>query len=387
MVIDNEFRSLIPALTEDERNGLEASLLSEGCRDALVLWGDILIDGHNRYEICKQYGIPYKTVQMDFDSREDVIQWIILNQFSRRNLPLYERARLALRLKPVIAAKAKENQGQRTDISQKSVKSTDTQKELAKVAGVSHDTIAKVEKIEAQATPEIKTQLQTGEISINQAYQTIKQPHVAMNSGNNEWYTPTEIIETARRVMGSIDLDPASSEIANQTVKAETYYTAETNGLNKKWDGNVWLNPPYSTELIDKFVDKLVEQKDNYERARQIIDFSGLRYGNITPTDIDGCIEYQDKGVAFIEIKHRDATMSKGQELALTRLVDNNSTAGKRAVLFVCEHDVDNCEMDITASRTIVRDIYCNTKWVDGEGRTLKECMDIFIKWADAKPF
>lgn len=125
----------------------------------------------------------------------------------------------------------------------------------------------------------------------------------------------------------------------------------------------------------------------NRERARQIIDFSGLRYGNITPTDIDGCIEYQDKGVAFIEIKHRDATMPKGQELALTRLVDNNSTAGKRAVLFVCEHDVDNCEMNIIASRTIVRDIYCNTKWVDGEGRTLKECMDIFIKWVDAKPF
>ena len=74
----------------------------------------------------------------------------------------------------------------------------------------------------------------------------------------------------------------------------------------------------------------------NRERARQIIDFSGLRYGNITPTDIDGCIEYQDKGVAFIEIKHRDSPMPKGQELALTRLVDNNSTAGKRAVLYVC---------------------------------------------------
>lgn len=174
MKIDNEFKSLIPALTEDERQGLEASLKAEGCRDALVLWGDILIDGHNRYEICTQYGIPYKTVQKDFDSREDVIQWIILNQFGRRNLPMYERARLALRLKPVISAKAKENQGQRTDISQKSVKSTDTQKELAKVAGVSHDTIAKVEKIEATATEETKEQLRKGDISINQAYQTVR---------------------------------------------------------------------------------------------------------------------------------------------------------------------------------------------------------------------
>lgn len=280
ITIDKEFKSLIPALTEDERNGLEASLKAEGCRDALVLWGDILIDGHNRYEICTQYGIPFQTVQKDFDSREDVIQWIILNQFGRRNLPMYERARLALRLKPVISAKAKERQAeyhgnQYDGLSQNSVevqKPIDTQKELAKVAGVSHDTIAKVEKIEAQATPEVKEQLRTGEISINQAYKDIRKPHVALNSGNNEWYTPTDIIETARAVMGSIDIDPASSEIANKTVKAETYYTAETNGLTKEWCGNVWMNPPYSTELIDKFVDKLVEQKDNYKQAIVLVN-------------------------------------------------------------------------------------------------------------------
>ena len=273
MKIDNEFKSLIPALTEDERQGLEASLKAEGCRDALVLWGDILIDGHNRYEICTQYGIPYKTVQKDFDSREDVIQWIILNQFGRRNLPMYERARLALRLKPVISAKAKEQQANHTEQGyQKSDKAIHTAKELAKVAGVSHDTIAKVEKIEATATDEVKEQLRTGEISINQAYKDIKKPHVALNSGNNEWYTPTDIIETARAVMGSIDVDPASSELANKVVKAETYYTAETNGLTKEWCGNVWMNPPNSTELIDKFVDKLVEQKDNYKQAIVLVN-------------------------------------------------------------------------------------------------------------------
>ena len=276
MVIDKEFKALIPALTEDERNGLEASLKAEGCRDALVLWGDILIDGHNRYEICTQYGIPYKTIQKDFDSRDDVIQWIILNQFGRRNLPMYERARLALRLKPVISAKAKEKETERKTTFQKSEKSNmatiNTTKELAKVAGVSHDTIAKVEKIEAQATDETKEQLRKGNISINQAYKDIKKPHVALNSGNNEWYTPRSIIETARAVMGSIDVDPASSDCANEVVDAETYYTAETDGLTKEWFGNVWMNPPYSTELIDKFVDKLVEQKGNYKQAIVLVN-------------------------------------------------------------------------------------------------------------------
>lgn len=99
------------------------------------------------------------TTKEELADRRSAIEWIILNQFGRRNLPAHERARLALRLKPVIAEKAKENQysgvNQYTEsLSQNSVKPSariDTQKELAKIAGVSHDTIAKVEKIEKSA--------------------------------------------------------------------------------------------------------------------------------------------------------------------------------------------------------------------------------------------
>lgn len=174
IIIDHEFKNLIPPLTDEEYHGLEESILSEGCRDALITWGDILIDGHNRYAICTKYGIPFDTVGMDFPTRDDVVIWIIKNQFGRRNLPAYERARLALRLKPVLAEKAKDNQGTRNDICQISDKCYDTKKEIAKAAGVSHDTIAKVEKIEAIAAPELKEQLRKGELSINQAYQTVK---------------------------------------------------------------------------------------------------------------------------------------------------------------------------------------------------------------------
>jgi phage N-6-adenine-methyltransferase len=83
-------------------------------------------------------------------------------------------------------------------------------------------------------------------------------PHVSFNSGNNEWYTPAEYIEAARKVMGRIDLDPASSDIANQTIRAVTYYTAEDDGLSHHWRGNVWMNPPYAGELIGKFASKLI---------------------------------------------------------------------------------------------------------------------------------
>lgn len=315
IVIDKEFQSLIPALTTDEYRGLEESILSEGCRDALVLWGDTLIDGHNRYSICKKHDIPFKTIQREFTDRNTAIEWIILNQFGRRNLPAHERARLALLLKPVIAEKAKEQQKQsggdrksaeyQESVMQKSaepISPVTTRQELAKVAGVSHDTIAKVERIEEDAPAPVVQASRKGEISVNAAYQVtklepeqqeeiaqriehieeepketqtpkaivqevIKRPHVANNSGNNEWYTPAEIIEAARSAMGSIDVDPASNDIAQKVVKAGAYYTAETNGLDKTWTGNVWMNPPYASDLIGKFIDKLIAERKNYTQA------------------------------------------------------------------------------------------------------------------------
>lgn len=79
-------------------------------------------------------------------------------------------------------------------------------------------------------------------------------------TGENEWYTPDEHIALARLVMGSIDLDPASSHVANQVVKAAQFFSLETNGLEKEWAGNVWLNPPYAQPAIAHFADKMVAE-------------------------------------------------------------------------------------------------------------------------------
>lgn len=87
-----------------------------------------------------------------------------------------------------------------------------------------------------------------------------KSAHVSHNSGNNEWYTPAPLIEAARAVMGSIDTDPASSELANRTVKAATYFDEAANGLKQEWRGNVWMNPPYKQPAIGDFCDAVVEK-------------------------------------------------------------------------------------------------------------------------------
>ncbi len=170
---DDEFRNLIPKLTDEEYVKLETSIKKDKCRDSLITWNDIIVDGHNRYNICKKNNIDFDIVSKDFKNRDEVKLWIIDNQFGRRNLSKYDRSVLALKKKHIISANAKNNQGARTDISQKSVKSIDTQKKLARDANVSHDTIYKVEVIEKFASEDQKDKIRNQTRSINRIFKDI----------------------------------------------------------------------------------------------------------------------------------------------------------------------------------------------------------------------
>lgn len=88
---------------------------------------------------------------------------------------------------------------------------------------------------------------------------------------NNNWRTPPHFIESARKVMGSIDVDPASNDEAQKTVQAGVYYTEETNGLDKLWLGNVWLNPPYGRGLAEPFINTLTEQFEAGDVCQSIV--------------------------------------------------------------------------------------------------------------------
>lgn len=110
--IDPELRALIPPLTEEEKRLLEESIVSEGCRDPLVVWGDVLIDGHNRYDICTRRDVPFRVVQREFADKHEAREWIIRNQLGRRNLTPEQRAYLIGK-----QYEERKRQGERTDLT------------------------------------------------------------------------------------------------------------------------------------------------------------------------------------------------------------------------------------------------------------------------------
>lgn len=194
--IKEEFKKLIPPLTAEEFKQLETNCIDEGIRDAIVTWQGFIIDGHNRYKIATDWQLSFKTIEKNFDSEEAVKEWMIINQFGRRNLSNYQRTLLALELEEIFEKKAKQNkilsgeiygkvsvkspepinlfQEEQPEKKPIEIKPIDTRKELSKIAGVGEQTISRVKVIEQKAAPEIKEKLSTGELSINQAYQDIK---------------------------------------------------------------------------------------------------------------------------------------------------------------------------------------------------------------------
>jgi len=103
ITVNEELLAYIDPLTPDELNALERSLLAEGCRDALVLWGEVLVDGHNRYGLCRKHGIPFNTLQnTSFKSIDDVHLWMIDQHLGRRSVSDFQRGVLALRKKDIL---------------------------------------------------------------------------------------------------------------------------------------------------------------------------------------------------------------------------------------------------------------------------------------------
>lgn len=222
LVINEELKAYIDPLTPDEWDALERSILAEGCRDALVLWGDVLVDGHNRYAICSKHGLPFKTVQNPrFKSIEDVHLWMIDQHLGRRSVSDFQRGVLALRKKEIVAAKRAQaiqsaplpeavapepaaEAGSNAPAAPVAAEAhsipepLNSREAIARAARLSASQVVMIEKIQKQAAPEVVAALKAGEISINAAAAVASLPveeQVAAASAGKD-----ELKQAAKRV-------------------------------------------------------------------------------------------------------------------------------------------------------------------------------------------
>ena len=175
LAVDPEFRDLIPPLNEEELKLLEESLVADGCESPLTVWNGVIIDGHNRYAICRKHEIPFSIQEKNFSSRDDAMLWMLRNQLGRRNLNSYQRVELVLKFEPLVknAAEQRMLAGKAANpvptLAQGQTKGR-PRDHLSEAAGVSHGTFATAKKLVQSADEETKRELRAGKVTVNRAY-------------------------------------------------------------------------------------------------------------------------------------------------------------------------------------------------------------------------
>lgn len=267
LIIVKELQDLIPPLTKEEFGLLEQSIIKEGVRDPIIIWGDMIVDGHNRYNICKKHNINFKTVDREFTDLDKVKIFIIENQLGRRNISKFVRSELILELKPLIQEKAKQKQIESGGAVPHNCAEPpiETRKELAKQANVSHETIRRVEKIKEKASEEDIQKLRRGEISINEVHKEIKRVENQTKRINEQIDRDNSFKEVPlpNRKYSVLYVDPPwqyeyskshSREIENNypTMELDKIKTMD---INKVVDNNcvifMWATSPKLSEAIE----------------------------------------------------------------------------------------------------------------------------------------
>lgn len=230
IVVNEELKAYIEPMTPEEYEALERSLLAEGCRDALVLWGETLVDGHHRYAICRKHGLPFRTVQHPhFQSMDDVHLWMIDQHLGRRSLSVFQRGELALRKRDILTTRRAQARAvsatklpplppipEHAEAATEGTAAMDeplpgapetpveappSREALAKAARLSNAQVGLIEKIRRQAAPEVVEAVKAGTISINAAAAVASLPEeeqrAAAGGGDKE------LKEAARRVRES----------------------------------------------------------------------------------------------------------------------------------------------------------------------------------------
>lgn len=229
IVVNEELKAYIDPLTPEEYEALERSILAEGCRDALVLWGNVLVDGHNRHGICSKHGLAFQTVQNSrFKSIEDVHLWMIDQHLGRRSISDFQRGVLALRKREIVAERrvrtAAAADPQAPTMAEpvameaaaaSAQEALETREALAKAARLSSNQVVLIEKIQRQGAPELVAAVKAGAISINAAAAVATLPAeeqaAAAAAGAAELKQAAKRVREAKRKPPAADLAPDAS--------------------------------------------------------------------------------------------------------------------------------------------------------------------------------
>ncbi len=265
MIDFHPLAAMFPMLDDDELDELAADIRRNGLLEPIAVYDGLILDGRNRYLACQAAGVEPRYVEF---SGTDALAHVVSKNLHRRHLTSSQRAVIALDVLPELERQAKERQiatlkqGDTLPVPEQIPERADgeAREQAAALFRTNPHYVQDAKRMTTEA-PDLLEQVRDGELSIPKAREEMAQrngkPHVANNSGENEWYTPGGYLSAARHVMGGIDLDPASSDIANERVQATTYYTKEDDGLAQPWFGRVWMNPPYSQPLVTDFAYKL----------------------------------------------------------------------------------------------------------------------------------
>ena len=215
-VVLPEMAQLLPPLTGEQLAALETDLLANGCYSPIVVNEDmVVIDGHNRLELCEKHSIPYKMAVFSFADMLEAKQWALDTQKGRRNLDKWELGKIALKLKPDLEARAKErlqeyhgNQyesGPLATLPKVHSASVNTRKELAEAVGIGDRTMGKVMQIDEHAPAPIREALDSGELSINQGYNLTKQLQELPEDQRDEAATQAIALAQAKKELRELD--------------------------------------------------------------------------------------------------------------------------------------------------------------------------------------
>ena len=252
IVVNAELKAYIDPLTPEEHEALERSILAEGCRDALVLWGDVLVDGHNRHAICQKHGLPFRTVQNPrFHSMEDVHLWMIDQHLGRRSVSNFQRGLLALRKSEIVAAQRSraldsrpaepapgapgESERATPAVAAPAPERMDSREAIAKAARLSSNQVVMIERIQKQAAPEVVAAVRSGTISINAAAAVATLPAAeqvaAAAAGADELKQAAKRVREAKRKPREAE-SAAPAETATDPLEALRQRVAELTAEN-----------------------------------------------------------------------------------------------------------------------------------------------------------